>query len=114
MTDVEVLERRHSARVEQFGLWRQSGGAGRSRGGSGAIRRLRFLSEMDVSVLSSQRKTAPRGLYGGGDGTCGRNTQYRNDGTRQDLGPQARLQVQPGDCIEIRTPGGGGWGKPED
>ena len=114
MTDVEVLERRHSVRVEQFGLWRQSGGAGRSRGGSGAIRRLRFLSEMDVSVLSSQRKTAPRGLHGGGDGTCGRNTHYRNDGTRQDLGPQARLQVQPGDCIEIRTPGGGGWGKPED
>ena len=31
---------------------------------------------------------------------------------RRKLGPKARISLQPGDTITIRTPGGGGYGSP--
>ncbi len=110
MTDVETLERRHSVRVDSFGIRRGSGGAGRHPGGCGAIRRLTLLTPMEISVLSSQRARAPRGLHGGQDGAAGVNTLIRRTGERRDLGAQARVEVEAGDRIEILTPGGGGWG----
>jgi N-methylhydantoinase B len=33
---------------------------------------------------------------------------------RQPTNPKAEQILQPGDLIEIRLPGGGGYGRPED
>jgi 5-oxoprolinase (ATP-hydrolysing) len=68
---------------------------------------------MDVSILSTRRRTAPFGLDGGGDAALGRNAVRRAAGNVEDLAGCARLTVMPGDAIIIETPGGGGYGKTE-
>ena len=52
---------------------RPCGGAGRPRGGTGVVRRVRFLEPMTAAILSEHRKVPPHGLDGGEPGTVGRN-----------------------------------------
>ncbi len=68
LTDPEVLEWRFPVLLEDFRIRRGSGGAGRWRGGDGAVRRIRFLAPMTVAILSSRRVYAPFGMAGGGAG----------------------------------------------
>jgi 5-oxoprolinase (ATP-hydrolysing) len=76
------------------------------------LRRLRFLAPMTAAILSGSRRVPPFGLAGGGDGRVGRNRLERADGSREDLPGCAQVAVQPGDVLEIATPGGGGYGPP--
>ena len=55
MTDPEVLELRYPVRLEEFAIRRGSGGAGRWRGGDGAVRRIRFLEPMTAVIVASRR-----------------------------------------------------------
>ncbi len=113
LTDPEVLERRYPVRVQEFSIRRGSGGAGRHRGGDGVVRRLEFLSELDVSILSQRRGPyAPFGLCGGRGGQLGRNTLLRVDGAIEQLPARAHVTVGRGDVLTIETPGGGGYGDP--
>jgi N-methylhydantoinase B len=104
-TPVEALESAYPLRVEQYALRAGSGGAGRHRGGDGVVRALTVLEPCQASILSDRRRHAPRGAAGGQDGTPGSNRI-----NARKLGPKARLDLEPGDTITIRTPGGGGWG----
>ncbi len=112
LTDPEILEDRFPVRLERFAIRRGSGGAGRWPGGDGVIRRLRFLAPMTVAILSGSRRVAPFGLAGGGDGAVGRNRLERADGRLEELAGCYQVCVQPGDLLEIATPGGGGFGAP--
>jgi len=109
LTDPEVLELRFPVLVEAFGVRSASGGAGRWRGGNGAIRRLRFREPMVVSLLSGRRRVAPLGLQGGGAGLPGQNLLVRRDGTIEALSGTVTQQVLAGEAIVIETPGGGGF-----
>ncbi|MGI3186068.1 hydantoinase B/oxoprolinase family protein [Nioella aestuarii] len=111
MTDPEVLETRFPVRVEEFSIRRGSGGAGRWQGGNGITRRLRFLEEMTVTVLSSHRSVPPHGASNGAPGRCGRNTVERIGGRVDLLEGNDQAQMQPGDIFTMQTPGGGGYGK---
>ena len=86
---------------------RGSGGAGRWRGGDGTLRRIRFLEEMELTVLSHHRIIAPYGLAGGGPGRCGRNWVERACGTVHEMGGQDHCPVGPGDVFVLETPSGG-------
>jgi 5-oxoprolinase (ATP-hydrolysing) len=110
LTDPEILERRFPVRLESFTIRAGSGGAGRHRGGDGAIRRLRFLGPMTAGLLSTRREHAPQGLAGGGPGKPGNQRLLRADGTVENLTGCFSVAVQAGDVIEIETPGGGGYG----
>ena len=110
LTDPEILEDRFPVRLERFAIRRGSGGAGRWSGGDGVVRRLRFLAPMTVAILSGSRRVPPFGLAGGGDGAVGRNRLERADGSQQELAGCDQVAVQPGDLLEIATPGGGGFG----
>jgi len=98
-------------RLEEFSIRRGSGGAGRHRGGDGAVRRLRFLEPMTAVIVSSRRSVAPFGLNGGADGAPGLQWVERNDGALEDLAGRARAELAPGDVFAIATPGAGGFGR---
>ncbi|MGW4597893.1 hydantoinase B/oxoprolinase family protein [Streptomyces sp. NPDC004457] len=112
LTDPEILEWRLPVRLEEFAVRRGSGGAGRWRGGDGAVRRIRFLEPMTVSTLSQHRRVPPYGMAGGGPGALGANRVEHADGTVTDLGASGSADVGPGDVLVIETPGGGGYGPP--
>jgi 5-oxoprolinase (ATP-hydrolysing) len=111
LTDPEVLEANFPVLLEEFSVRRGSGGAGAHKGGNGAIRRIRFLQEMDAGILSNRRTVSPFGLAGGEDGARGINRLERAGGKVEDLGPTASVQLAPGDVFVIETPGGGGFGE---
>jgi 5-oxoprolinase (ATP-hydrolysing) len=112
ITDPEVLEARYPVRLLEFSLRRGSGGAGRTRGGDGLVRRYEFLAPVTVSLLTERRAVAPYGLCGGRPGAPGRNTAVRAQGGTEALPGKATLRLAAGDRLEIATPGGGGYGKP--
>jgi len=110
-TDPEVLEQRYPVRLWEFSIRRGSGGAGQHRGGDGAIRRIEFLAELEVSLLTQRRGPyAPYGLDGGQPGALGRNILRRADGSTEVLPNAVCFTVRPGDTLTIETPGGGGFG----
>jgi 5-oxoprolinase (ATP-hydrolysing) len=114
LTDPEVLEWRFPVLLEDFRIRRFSGGKGKWRGGDGAIRRLRFLEPMVVSILSSRRAYAPFGMAGGAPGAKGRNWVERTDGTIVPMTGTDKCDVNAGDVFVVETPGGGGYGVAED
>ena len=110
ITDPEVLEHRYPVRLERFAIRHGSGGAGRWRGGDGAIRELVFLAPMSLSLLSQHRVEAPYGVDGGAPGQTGRQRLVRASGEVEDLVSIDGREVAPGDRLLLETPGGGGWG----
>lgn len=117
-TDPEILEKRYPCILHTFSLRPGSGGAGAHRGGDGVIRDIEFRVEVQASILSERRAVAPYGLNGGENGQKGQNLWLRkkNDGSYAtvSLGGKNTVQLKPGDRIVIQTPGGGGFGRPED
>jgi 5-oxoprolinase (ATP-hydrolysing) len=111
LTDPEVLEWRFPVRLESHTIRRGSGGAGRWRGGDGAVRRVRFLEPMTASILSNGRRVPAFGLDGGAPGAVGRNRVERADGRVEPLDHIGSAEMGPGDVFVIETPGGGGCGR---
>jgi 5-oxoprolinase (ATP-hydrolysing) len=110
MTDPEVLELRYPVRLERFAIREGSGGAGKWRGGNGAVRRIRFLEPMTAVIVASRRAVAPFGLAGGEDGAPGRQWVERANGAHDVLSGTDSAELQAGDVFVIETPGGGGYG----
>ncbi|XP_064124272.1 5-oxoprolinase isoform X5 [Loxodonta africana] len=114
ITDPEILESRYPVILRRFELRPGSGGRGRFRGGDGVIRELLFREEALLSVLTERRAFRPYGLHGGEPGACGLNLLIRKDGRTVNLGGKTSVSVNPGDVFCLHTPGGGGYGDPED
>ncbi len=112
LTDPEVLEWRFPVMLESFAVRHGSGGAGKNKGGNGAVRRIRFLETMTATLLTSHRETDPYGLEGGGPGARGRNAVERANGSVDELKGADGTEMMPGDVMIIETPGGGGFGSP--
>ena len=113
-TPIEALEFVYPLRIQGYSLRRGSGGAGKFRGGDGLIRDVEFLSQARVTLLSERRRFAPYGLQGGHQGERGENVLFRGGYEEVRLSGKEVLDVEPGDVLSIRTPGGGGWGFPTD
>ena len=114
MTDPEVLEFRFPVRLESYEIRQGSGGDGQWRGGDGGVRRLRFLEPMTASILSNGRQVPAFGLAGGQAGALGINRVLRVGGAVEELGHIGQTEMEPGDMFEIHTPGGGGFGVPDE
>ena len=110
LTDPEILEGRYPVRLEQFSLRSGSGGVGQWVGGDGAVRSIRFLKPLTVSLLAGRRVVPARGLHGADDGHCGSQWLERAGGQVEMLPGTFRREVKPGDLLVIQTPGGGGYG----
>ncbi len=105
-TPIESLEHAYPIVIERYALRSGSGGSGRQAGGEGILRRYKVLEPCTVTLLTERRTRAPRGSDGGGDGARGENLL-----NGEPLPAKCRRQLKPGDVLEIRTPGGGGWGR---
>ena len=108
-TPVEALEVAYPLRVEAYSLRDDSGGAGRQLGGDGLVRELTVETDATVSLLTERRRHAPWGLAGGADGTRGVNAI---DG--EAVPAKVTREVEAGTTVRVETPGGGGYGEPED
>jgi N-methylhydantoinase B len=104
-TPAEALELDYPLRVERHELRLGSGGAGLHRGGDGVVRELRALEACRLSLVAERRRHAPRGAHGGGPGLPGRHLV-----NGEELPAKETRELEPGDVVQIETPGGGGFG----
>jgi N-methylhydantoinase B len=108
-TPVESIETEYPLRVERYGLRPDSGGEGQYRGGWGVERSIRLLTDATVSLLTERRSVAPAGVAGGKLGATGENLI---DG--EPVPAKITRSIPAGTTVTIRTPGGGGYGAPDD
>ncbi|NBS01826.1 MAG: hydantoinase B/oxoprolinase family protein [Rhizobiales bacterium] len=113
LTPSEAIEQLSPhVRIEGFGLIADSWGAGEFNGGLGMFRKYRILRDgVVISLYSDRFRLPPKGREKGMDGTCASLTVERN-GETIELGATSTFELQAGDLVEIRLPGGGGWGDP--
>jgi len=112
-TPAEALELAYPLRVERYEIRRGSGGRGIHRGGDGVVREIRALAPCAGTFLAERRRFPPYGIQRGEPGACGRDAIVRGE-AREEIPPKVRLDLAPGDLLSIATPGGGGWGSPDD
>ena len=106
-TPVEAIELEFPLRAVEYSVRRDSGGAGRHRGGAGVVRELEALAQMRYSLITERRRHAPPGAQGGEPGARGRNLL-----NGEELEAKASGTLDEGDRLRLETPGGGGYGKP--
>jgi len=113
---IEAMEIEFPVRIERYELVRDSGGAGKFRGGLGILRDMRVLADnATVSLRSSRQKYPAPGLAGGRPGGLG--TFLRNPGTPQETRLGMTTSGTPlanGDVLRVVSPGGGGYGDPRE
>ena len=108
-TPVEAFELEYPMRVEHYELLYGSGGAGEHRGGDGLVRSVKVLEPATLSLLADRRRHPPRGARGGEPGDTGKNLL-----NGEELPPKTSRELEEGDVVTIHTPGGGGYGTPEN
>lgn len=106
-TPVEVIEQAAPVRVLSRGIARGTGGKGSRRGGDGQRIVIELLQDLTASFLADRLNHAAPGLHGGGPGACG--VMLVND---VPIDPKRMRPLKAGEILEIRTPGGGGFGAP--
>lgn len=112
-SQIETTEAVAPVLFERRELRRDSGGAGRMRGGLGQRIEMRPTGAEDVMLfLSVERvKNPARGFQGGGDGAAGR-IRLGHDGA--DLPGKGEIRIPAGTTLVFDTPGGGGFGPPRE
>ena len=114
-TPIEALEQYYPMLFEEYELRPKTYGAGKWRGGCGIKRSWTLLGpSAELTVLGERHKTAPWGLAGGQPGTPGAYWVIRSNGARERIGSKATLTLNRGDRLIIETPGGGGYGNPDE
>ncbi|HZT47504.1 MAG TPA: hydantoinase B/oxoprolinase family protein [Hyphomicrobiaceae bacterium] len=115
-TPVEVLEMAFPLRVERYAINPDSGGAGRYRGGCGAVRTWRLLAGADATgSLCMERMTSPPfGLRGGKAGAAAVVTLTTPDGVSRSLPSKGAFLAPAGSVVDMITPGSGGFGPPAE
>jgi len=108
-TPIEALEAAYPLRAERYALREGSGGDGQHRGGDGLVRSLTVETDATVSLLTDRRGNPPQGVAGGEPGATGRNLI---DG--EAVPAKVTRDVPAGTTVTVETPGGGGYGVPDD
>ncbi|WP_424987674.1 hydantoinase B/oxoprolinase family protein [Microbulbifer sp. S227A] len=113
-TPIEITETEVPVEFLSYGLARDTGGAGRWRGGLATDMTFRVFSP-DTRITARNRDRSrfrPWGILGGR--AAGLACMELNPGSEaaQDLGSRDTVVMQPGDSLRIRSAGGGGRGCP--
>ena len=114
---LEILEAAYPVKFTQWALREGSGGPGRHRGGLGAVYEIELLEEeADVFLFGERGRFPPRGVVGGGDGATNRFL-YPKDGEMVEPPMTSKLhgaKLKRGERVRLETPGGGGYGPPDE
>ena len=114
-TPVEALEISYPLRVECYEFRNGSGGAGKHRGGLGVTRSVRAIGhEARVSLSAERRIIPPYGLCGGKSSQVGAHFLVDAGKQTTELPGKITFSLAPDHMVVVQTPGGGGWGNPED
>ena len=111
----ELLEREMpEVLIRRYGLREDSGGAGRYRGGTGAV--IEFETHSPFSTVTARNLERylfpPAGRQGGQPGSTGYTLLNPGTPEEKNIGKIDILQVGLGDVIRMGTQGGGGYGDP--
>ncbi len=114
---LEIMEAAYPVRFTQWALRPDSGGPGQHRGGLGAVYEIELLEgEADLFLFGERGRYAPRGVVGGGEGAMTRFAWQTEEGWQSP--PMASklvgARIGAGQRVRLETPGGGGYGAPED
>ncbi len=112
---IEILEQHFPVIYEEYALREGSAGPGEHRGGFGLNYRVKLLrGEARASFVMDHGVTGPPGLLGGAPGGM-LAIEVGQHGTVS-LPPHVSkgegYVLEPGDWVQVRTPGGGGYGEP--
>ncbi len=112
---IEVCEQQTPVLFEEYALRPNSSGAGQWRGGLGIQYRMKLLrGESKLSMLGDRATRQPFGVSGG-KGAATTQIRLKLKGKRYNpplLTKDEGIDFVAGDSIEVRTPGGGGFGSP--
>jgi len=108
---------------EAFELRTDSGGPGRHRGGLGAIFKVRYLADGELSMESARTFEGSPGVNGGQRSDVQRQIKLHTDGRREVIGGLdeagnwkspllASVPFRYGETFMFESTGGGGWGNP--
>lgn len=112
-TPIEVAEREFPMLFQKYELRRDTGGAGKWRGGTGIERSWKLLSpSATLSILAERTKISPWGLFGGKAGAVGEYTIQRKNGSIEKMRSKCTVKMTQHDLLIVKTPGGGGYGDP--
>lgn len=114
-TDPEIFEIAYPYRLLQYEYAPDTGGAGKWRGGTGAVLRWR-VETPDVQCVTvgsgMLEETRAYGLLGGQPGSIPCMRVVGSDGSTRELQVNAFHNIGAGDTFELVSQGGGGFGDP--
>ncbi|TGP21515.1 methylhydantoinase [Mesorhizobium sp. M1D.F.Ca.ET.184.01.1.1] len=110
---------------EAFELRKDSAGAGKFRGGLGAVFKVRYLCDGELNMETSRTREGSPGVNGGGRSAVQRSTHLYADGKELVIGgysPNGAWtspllsghQFSYDEAFKFESTGGGGWGRPEE
>jgi N-methylhydantoinase B len=114
MPPLEILEASYPVVFTQWALRPDSAGAGRHRGGLGAIYEIESLTDADVSLLGERGCVGPFGVAGGEAAALNAFSWQTDAGmqTPELVSKVTGVALKAGHRVRLETPGGGGWGDP--
>ena len=112
---VESVEMNFPLRIPRAGLWADSGGAGRFRGGLGLVKVFEATTtDVTISHRGERFASAPWGLHGGRPGPSAQAFILRKGGVREALPSKKMIVLHPGDQLWEYVTRGAGHGDPLD
>ena len=112
---VEILEAAYPVLFRRWALRPGSGGAGRHRGGLGAIYEIELLADSaEVFLFGERGRFPPPGIVGGSRAAPNRFTVIRGEAREHPklVSKMVGARIERGDRLLLETPGGGGYGPP--
>lgn len=114
---IEVLEAANPVIFRKWALRPDSAGAGKFRGGLGAIYEIETLEDdTEVTLFGERGRHAPHGVTGGHDAALTRFEYEQDDGFHSPAMASKVMGVRlaKGQRVRLQTPGGGGYGDPAE
>ena len=112
---IEDIESHLPLRVSRYELRHEAGGAGRWRGGLGAVREFEFLADGGFAIEGEGHLFSPWGFAGGAPGLPAAVTALRADGSTAALPSKVPYGLaKKGDRFVMTGPIGGGYGPPAE